>query len=45
MGHGKEDELVPYEASLESALILRQKGYRIELVMNLRIFFWWSLIE
>jgi hypothetical protein len=30
MGHGKEDELVPYVASLKSALILCQKGYRVE---------------
>jgi len=30
MGHGKGDELVPYEASQRSALILCQKGYHVE---------------
>ncbi|RIA82828.1 Phospholipase/carboxylesterase/thioesterase, partial [Glomus cerebriforme] len=30
MGHGKEDELVPYEVAQRSALILCQKGYHIE---------------
>jgi hypothetical protein len=30
MGHGREDEVVPYEVALKSALILCQKGYHIE---------------
>lgn len=30
IGHGKEDEIVPYEVSLKSTLILRQKDYLVE---------------